>query len=590
MKVFNFAVLKRIILILFVFILPLLSIAEEVKFSMTLSATRVSTQDYLQVQYLIENSRKISQFVPPVFRNFTVVEGPDQTSGWNMENGALKEYVSFSFLLKPIKVGKMLIPGATAKIDGKVYKTRGMEVEVTGAVIPGFTEDQAMMNDLILKPGETVEQKIRNNIFVKLEVDRRSCFVGEPVVASYKLYTRLRSESRVSKRPSFNGFSVYDMANPETGESTTEMIQGRDYNVYLLRKVQLYPLQSGDLELETLEVENDISFIKSNALSMGVNSILRDLADKTNSSGALVRETVSVHSDPVHILVKPLPEDSGALFSGAVGKFSVKTFVEDAIVHKNDVVNLHVQVSGSGNFPMFTSPQIKWPDSADAFEGTTSENYNKFVAPVSGSKLFSIPFTPRKEGEMVIPAVAFRYFDPVKGDFITTTSDSIVVKVMPQQKRADLQKQLELTRVEKPANAWKWILSAFGLIVVFGGLYILLKRAESHKPVPSNTDEARVDVLQKNDPLEKIRHAFDTGDTKAFYHQLVIVIDDCLMKKYQADGRLNWEQVLAQKGVDRQLIDDIAALKEDAELAMYTPFVMEAKMVEDLSRIEKIVC
>jgi hypothetical protein len=555
---------------------------------MSLSATRISTQDYLQVQYLIENGRKISQFVPPVFKNFTVVEGPDQTSGWNMENGALKEYVSFSFLLKPLKEGKIMIPGATARIDGRTYKTRGTEVEVTGAFIPGFSEDQAMMNDLILKPGETIAQKIRNNIFVKLEVDRKSCFVGEPVVATYKLYTRLKSESKVSHRPSFNGFSVYDMANPETGESTREMFQGRDYNVYLLRKVQLYPLQSGELELEAVEVENDLSFVRSDALSTGVNSILRDLADKSNHSGAIVRETISVRSDPVQIMVKPLPEDSGALFSGAVGQFSVKTFVEEAIVHKNDVVNLHVQVSGRGNFPMFTTPQVRWPDSADAYEATTSENYNKFVSPLSGSKLFSIPFTARKEGELVIPAVEFRYFDPVSGDFITTRSDALALQVVPQEKQADPKQQLLLERVEKPANAWKWILTAFGLIVVFGGLYVLLKRTESPRPLPTKPDQATVSVVEKTDPLEKIRKAFDTGDTKAFYRQLVIVIDDCLMKKYQADGRLNWEQVLAQKGVNRELIDEIAALKEDAELAMYTPFVMESKMVEDLSRIEKI--
>ena len=184
----------------------------------------------------------------------------------------------------------------------------------------------------------------------------------------------------------------------------------------------------------------------------------------------------------------------------------------------------------------------------------------------------------------------FRYFDPIKGDFITTRSDSLKIMVRPQEKQTDLQKQLEFTRVEKPANAWKWILTALGLIVVFGGLYILLKRAEVPKAVPMKVDQPAVTAMQKTDPLEKIRLAFDTGDTKAFYRQLVVVIDDCLMKKHQADGRSNWEQVLAQKGVNEDLINEIAALKKDAELAMYTPFVMEAKMVEDLSRIEKIVC
>jgi hypothetical protein len=38
------------------------------------------------------------------------------------------------------------------------------------------------------------------------------------------------------------------------------------------------------------------------------------------------------------------------------------------------------------------------------------------------------------------------------------------------------------------------------------------------------------------------------------------------------------------------MILEIKQLKEDAELAMYTPFIQESKMVEDLARIERVVC
>jgi hypothetical protein len=30
--------------------------------------------------------------------------------------------------------------------------------------------------------------------------------------------------------------------------------------------------------------------------------------------------------------------------------------------------------------------------------------------------------------------------------------------------------------------------------------------------------------------------------------------------------------------------------KQDAEIAMYTPFIQESKMVEDLARIERVIC
>ncbi len=65
--------------------------------------------------------------------------------------------------------------------------------------------------EYILKPGEKLSEKIKKNIFVRVEADKTSCYIGEPLVVTYKLYSRLKSESKVTKRPSLNGFSVYDM-------------------------------------------------------------------------------------------------------------------------------------------------------------------------------------------------------------------------------------------------------------------------------------------------------------------------------------------------------------------------------------------
>ena len=66
-------------------------------------------------------------------------------------------------------------------------------------------------DDYILKPGEKAEDKIQKNLFIKLDVSKTSCYIGEPITASYKLYTRLQSESNITDAPSFNGFSVSDL-------------------------------------------------------------------------------------------------------------------------------------------------------------------------------------------------------------------------------------------------------------------------------------------------------------------------------------------------------------------------------------------
>jgi|694.fasta_scaffold01947_9 hypothetical protein len=586
-------VVVRKFYLIWICLLPLLVKADDVKISLSVSATRISMQDYLQVQYLIENTTRVSSFIPPKFKQFQIVEGPNQTTGYNMVNGNLKEYVSFSYLLRPGKAGKWVIPAAIARVEGKNYTSNAVEVVVSkGAVAAPSEESMVAAEELILKPGEQAINKIRNNLFVRLDVDRTAVMVGEPIVATYKLYTRLRSESRVTERPSFNGFSVYDMVNPDQMEATKEQFQGREYNVYLLRKVQLYPLQAGTFELESLEVTNDIRFISASALDGGYvpSELLRELALGLNNSSGIVTESVALKNPPVSVVVKALPpaEDSSA--SGAVGHFTIRSFIDAPEVHKGDVVNLEVQVAGRGNFPMIPVPKVNWPSGIDVFEANSTDQVNKFVAPLSGSKLFSIPFTVNKEGPLDIPPVEFVYYDVDARKYVNAKSEPLSIQILAARPSAIKPPVLQEA---KPANAWKYILTILALILVGGGIYILLKRSSGPVKVVQPIQEPVVvkdEIARPKDPLEEIRTAFDRKDVHGFYRQLNLVIDQCMMNKYKVDGTGAWEDQLLAKGVDTSMIMEIKQLKQDAEIAMYTPFIQESKMVEDLARIERVIC
>ncbi len=116
--------------------------------------------------------------------------------------------------------------------------------------------------DYVLKPGEDIDEKIQKNLFLKVQVDKNNCFVGEPVVATYKLYSRVRAESRVTKHPSLNGFSVYDMVDPGTDPGSVEKLNVKPFIVRTNRKAQLVPLQPGTIDLDPAETENTVHFFK----------------------------------------------------------------------------------------------------------------------------------------------------------------------------------------------------------------------------------------------------------------------------------------------------------------------------------------
>lgn len=582
---------------LHIFLLLLLtafsSFAEDVRFTVTVSSGRISMHDFLQVEYLIENSRNVSQFIPPDLSNFEIVEGPEQASGWNMENGVLKEYVSVSYLLKPKKEGQFILPQATARIDGKVYRTKSMVVEVAASAIPGISEDMHFAEELVIRKGESLSDKVRNNIFLKLDLNKTSCFEGEPVIATYKLYTRLRSESKVIRRPSFNGFSVYDMVNPESEGPYREQVNGREYNVYILRKVQLYPLQSGKIDLDPIEVENSLTFVKREELKseLSLGRVLKNLAEG-NEDEAVIRDKVILATAPSFVQVKPLPTPSAAGFGGAVGNFEVKAMVSGNLVNRNDVIDLVIRVSGKGNFPMFGSPAVKWPDSTEVFESSVQEQFSKFVSPIAGSKVYSIPFTVQQAGDLVIPPVELHYFDPQKASYAIAQSDPISLHVEAVAVKSTPRK-INIPAVQTDSSrGWMWLLYITGFIVVGGSVYLMMKR--STRPPLSRVAVTEISDARENtidrDPLEHIREAFENGDSREFYRHLGFVINDCLRKKYKVEDPGNWESVLKRTGVDPETISTIRVLKEDAAMAMYTPFVMESKMVDDLARIEKMIC
>jgi hypothetical protein len=107
------------------------------------------------------------------------------------------------------------------------------------------------------------------------------------------------------------GFSVVDIQQPGISTYSKEMLGGREYNVYVLRKAQLYPQQTGKLEMEPVEVESEISFIRQEYLREHggrVDELFDRFARSSIPPEAIIKQKVAVKSDPVTLDIKPLPE------------------------------------------------------------------------------------------------------------------------------------------------------------------------------------------------------------------------------------------------------------------------------------------
>ncbi len=625
--------------------LPVRSSTGQVKFTTVVSSQELGLNDYLQVEFVVENARQIDELTPPDFPGFHIAQGPIQSSGMSVINGNTSQYKGLSFVLQPVRTGKFTIPGASAVVDGRRMRSNTVVIIVrsggSGAAPanPGAAggshpllqpfgadpfgpEPEEVDRDYILKPGENVKDKIRKNLFVKIQVDRNSCYVGEPIVATYKLYSRLSSESRVTKRPSLNGFSVYDMVDPSSDAVSVERLNGKAYTVHIIRKTQLIPLQAGNIDLDPVEVENTVHFVKGGARQGFRHSgnSLQDLIDQlndNNNTGPQIDENVTLDTKPYTITVKPLPEENKPRgFNGAVGKFSIEASLAEKSIAAQDEATLRLVVKGKGNLPVITAPAVSWPSGIEAFDPTAKEDVNRTVAPMSGSKTFDYIFTAKTPGHYTIPSVNFSYFDPSTQSYKMADSKPLELQVMPLAKKTKTLPDNLAPATTSPASfgrlrhfirehlEWLFAILLLSAVIFYfwrqnlrlkkdgaGGKGSLSARAgmetsatrQGHEPETTRLNQSGTVSgstylpipEQRVDPLLEAKQNFDNGDYKGFYREVNRAIWKAIVRKLDLPAselnKLNCIRQLQLRGWDAPSILSLENILNECEMNLYTP-------------------
>lgn len=538
----------------------------QVKFTASANETKIGKNDLVEVRFKLENAKSVTSLNPPAFTNFTVVGGPNHESSSSLINGKVSSSVTLSFILKPTKPGKFSLAPASAITGGKEIKSNKLTITVldqstvasskkkhsqrTPFSVFGMEEEtppRSINEDYTLKPGENAKEKIKNNLFVKLDADKTNCYVGEPVVVSFKLYTRLLSKTNIIDAPSFNGFSVSEMEVNENASEEKE--NGKIYNCYTLRKVQLFPTREGTFTISPLRSNNKVSFIKfekgerhqENPDNDPFMQLLQDIGAQSFSSGQTVEEEVQVNSNSLTIHVKPLPEkDKPENFKGAVGKFSIQCALDKEVLSTDDAGNLSLTISGSGNMPLVNAPEINWPKGMDAYDPKTKEHLDYQQTPVTGSKVFNIPFTVARAGDYSLPPIHFSWFNPGSGKYETTKTEPISFKVLQGKMSENISKGI--------ASSSKGFFTVYGLewaggILLIGGLAVLLvyvffrkKNKESELETMIRLDDlknkqATNEFSIPGNPLESAHNKLNAENADDFYKELDVSIKKYLSSK-----------------------------------------------------------
>ncbi len=420
--------MQKIISILFILLITSASVLEAQDVIFQGSAKNVvRIGQRFQLIYTLNAEGK--NFQSPDIDNFKVLSSPSvsQSSSIQIINGSVSRTVEYSYtiLLEAIEEGIFEIPPAEITVENKTYKSNPLKIQV---VKGGSTQQNQQQN----RSGNTntiTLDDLKDDLFVRAVVDKRTPIQGEQIVVTYKLYFRINiSNPDYTKEPSFKGFWVNDLLkNAQRLPQYQENYKGKNYHVAELKKLALFPQRSGQIKIDPMELN-----VQAQVKSKTQKRTRDPFFDSFFNDPFFNRyQTVNVplSSNGITLDIKPLPSSNKpADFNGAVGKFNLNSSIDKTELKANEAINYKITVSGTGNVELVDKVDVSFPPDFEVYDPKITKKIN-YANKVSGNKTFEYLIIPRTPGDFKIEPVKFTFYDLSKKKYISLTTPAYDIKV-----------------------------------------------------------------------------------------------------------------------------------------------------------------
>ena len=571
--------MKKIYFLLSVLSLCINQSIAQVSFQTKVSKNRLGLNERLRVTF--EMNQNGDNFNPPSFEGFTVVGGPNQSVSNSWVNGVRSFSKSYTYFLTPTRKGKITIAQATIEIDGEVYKTTPVQVEITQAV-NNPNSPQARANAIA-----------DENLHLVAEISKRDPYLNEAITVIYKLY--FSSEISVSnvnevEMPVYSDFWSHLIPIPKL-EIKQGQYKGQPYNYVTWRKTVLYPQKTGKLVIAPLTLNVSVD-VPTNRRDFFGNRVYQ----KTPKIITAGRRTLEV---------RPLPQAGRpADFDGAVGDFDLNVKFNKTALKSSESFQATVKVSGRGNLKLFSLPQLNAPSSLEVYEPEHKEEVKTNLLGMQGSIEDTYTIVPQYQGNYPIPPVNFSYFDPVKELYVSLKSEEQLIDVfegpavssnkpgvnLPKKNTVNADPYFDFIKLETVLLPMEqedfygsmlfWGL-LFSPLVLFILILFLKRRAENHTVDPISQKQRLAARLSKK-YLSSAKKVL--GDKENFYNALERALHNYLKAKLSIEtvdfSKDSISKLLEQKNSQPATIADFISILEKCEAARYSP-TTAVRMQED---------
>jgi len=555
--------------VFFLMLLPLSFWAQnKVSFEAFANAKEVPQNGYFDVTFTLKNANG-TDFSPPSFEKFNVLSGPSSSNSMQIINGKVTREMSWTYTLQPKKLGVLRVEAATVKVNGKKLKSYSLRIKS----VAGNPNAGDPVNN---ESGATV----------KMLTDKTEAYLGQQILLDLKLYTTVPVDGYdFGEDPDYRGFYANELKR-YLSRTQRELINGSQVTTKVLRRVALFPQQTGELTVPAARAQLSIV----------------DERDRRGSFFSRAVKPIYVLTDSLKINVLPLPPNAPETFTGAVGSFEMRSSVTRNMATTDDAVSVTMLLDGDEDLKRVLPPALLLSDSFEVYSPKILEEHNsEQEGRLKGRKIIEYLILPKFPGQYQI-SPAFTFFNVEKGEYETIKSGPFPLKVKQGSNRqtstrsrvieetgeSDIRFIKSETSLDKKGGVFVgspifWTLVGLPVLVFFGAF--IFKKIKEQK---SDVDLDALKIQQASSEAQKrlatAQSHLNAGDSRQFYDEiskasLGYVCDKLSIPLAELSKENVWEK-LQSLNVSEGLVEDFVKVIKTCEMALFAGMDNSADMTQ----------
>lgn len=435
-----------------------------------------------------------------------------------------------------------------------------------------------------LTPSHVTPTGSSRDLSVELEFSKPDVYELEPVLMSYKVYTRFPEIQLQSQLPSMNGFVVKELPRNVHLTLVPTTHKGQMCLQTTCGQLILFAQKTGRLTIPSVPFEAQVQV----PLSDPFNPFYRT-------------ETRSVATPEYTINVKPLPSKPVG-FSGAVGRdYTVSAKMLTAKPRANETMSLQVTLHGVGNVDLVSPPELNLPDNISVYSTKTTPQTTLTTQGMEGDLIITYHLVASKKGRYQIPPVELIYFNTSEGQFRSVKSENeLTIDVAQGTPNPYLSEQQlsnddihtiyegDLAATSKTSfwMSWWYILIYIIAIILFVLTLKYGDRRITNKIWP-------LKKVGKSDAFEELRSKLEARNSSEFYLCLMKTLQRIVAKRVNVNASTvtssSLPSLLEKQTTDHEIVKNLQSLLSECEYHIYgNTNATEQEMRQALERVMEV--